>query len=69
MAQAYQCDKCRTFYTGDPYTLAIHDVTGAVLLQQDICEQCKAELESLFTKSVRSDVVPPCSTVTSLPSR
>ena len=50
MATASQCDQCQTFYTDDSFTLEIHDTTGAVLLQKDLCEKCKAELESLLTK-------------------
>jgi hypothetical protein len=41
VAQAYQCDKCQTFYTDDPYTLEIRDVTRALLLQKDLCEKCQ----------------------------
>jgi hypothetical protein len=49
VANAYQCDKCQTFYTDDPYTLEIRDATGAILLLKDLCAPCKQELENLFT--------------------
>ena len=48
MARAYQCDKCRNFYFDDSYTLHIRD-TVQILIEKDICESCKDELEEMLT--------------------
>jgi hypothetical protein len=48
VAQAYQCDKCQTFYTDEPNLIQIYNREGNVVLQKDICDKCREELENLF---------------------
>jgi hypothetical protein len=50
VAQAYQCDKCQTFYTDNPNSLIIRSTTDEILLEKDICEKCKEEIIILFNK-------------------
>ena len=48
MARAYQCDKCRSFYLDEPYTMLIRDSIGTVVVEKDLCEACKGEIAQLF---------------------
>jgi hypothetical protein len=50
VVQAYQCDKCQTFYTDEPNNLFIRDAQENIVLEKDICEKCKEEIINLFTK-------------------
>jgi hypothetical protein len=50
VVQAYQCDKCQTFYTDNPNNLVIRDAFENIVLEKDICEKCKEELINLFNQ-------------------
>jgi hypothetical protein len=51
VAQAYQCDKCQTFYTDTPYSLIVRFFTlefEEVVLEKDLCAKCLEEIKELF---------------------
>jgi hypothetical protein len=48
MARAFQCDKCGHFYLDEPNEIRIKDSLNALVLQKDICDTCKEEIEGFF---------------------